>query len=362
MQWERAVSLDVRSTAIAIASVQASDGSIPHWPGHHADPWNHVEAVMALDVAGLHDEAKRGYRWLASTQRSDGAWASAYMGDLITDPTLDANFCAYIATGMWHHYLVTGNTDLVDEMWPVIDRAIDFVLGLQTSDGHILWARDERYRPWPRPLLTSSACIYLSLRCAIALSEVVAEERPDWELGLECLHEAVVDKEDAFQDKDRFSMDWYYPVLTGAITGAAAVQRIESRWDEFVIEGKGCRCVSDRPWVTTGETAELALALDAAGLDDEAATMLDWVGHLRDDDGAYWIGATQPDGTVWPRHKPTWGSGSVVLAADAVHRLTPAGDLFRGETFSTAYSSFSSTRRLPAAAISSNDPEANASR
>ncbi|MEA2447703.1 MAG: hypothetical protein QOK47_1340, partial [Actinomycetota bacterium] len=101
--------LDIHRTATAIAALQTEEGAIPHWPGHHADPWNHVEAVMALSVAGLNSEARLGYRWLSSIQRSDGAWAAAYMGDVITDPTLDANFCAYIATGVWHHYLASGD-------------------------------------------------------------------------------------------------------------------------------------------------------------------------------------------------------------------------------------------------------------
>ena len=327
------MSLDIDATAAAIASVQTDDGAILHWPGHHADPWNHVEAAMALDVAGWHKEARAAYRWLASMQRSDGAWAAAYMGNEVTDPTLDANFCAYIATGVWHHVLATGDDAFLDEMWPTTAAAIDFVLGLQTAQGHILWARDERYSAWPGALLTSSSSCYLSLACAIAISEEVGEDRPDWELSLTCLREAITDHEESFEPKPTFSMDWYYPVLVGAITGDAARDRLIDRWDEFVIEERGCRCVSDRPWVTTGETAELIMALDVAGLHEEAHVTFEWLDHLRDDDGAYWMGATWPDGTVWPRHKPTWGSGSVVLAADCLARSSATSGLFRGETF-----------------------------
>jgi len=327
------VLLDLAATAEAIAGIQAEDGSIPHWPGHHADPWNHTEALMGLDIVGMHVEARRGYRWLAAVQRPDGAWASGYMGEVITDPTMDANFCAYPATGIWHHYLITGDDAFVDEMWPMVERAIEFVLGLQTTSGHILWARDERYQPWTGPLLTSCSSIYLSLRCAIALSETVGLDKPEWELALTCLRDAIVDEPDAFDDKQLFSMDWYYPVLTGVIEGDQARDRIFERWDTFVIDGHGCRCVSNRPWVTTGETAELILALDACGLHEESHLMFDWLHHLRAEDGAYWMGATYPDQTIWPRQKPTWGSGSVVLAADALGRSTPASGLFRGETF-----------------------------
>ena len=60
-------------------------------------------------------------------------------------------------------------------------------------------------------------------------------------------------------------MEWYYPVLGGALRGAAARSRIDERWDDFVVPGLGIRCVDDRPWVTGAETCELVMALDAIG-------------------------------------------------------------------------------------------------
>ncbi len=321
-----------RETGAAIASVQRPDGSIPWYADGHADPWNHVEAAMGLDVAGLHREAERAYRWLSETQRPDGAWAISYRDGQILDHTLDANFCAYIAAGLWHHLTITGDDSLADAIWPVVERAIDFTLGLQRTDGAIQWARDEHYREWPGALLTSSSCIHLSLRCAVALAETVGEERPDWELSLASLGERVATCS-GFEPKDRFSMDWYYPVLGGALAGEGAHRRIDSRWDEFVIEGRGCRCVNDQPWVTTGETAELILVLDLLDRREAALSMFEGLQHLRDDDGHYWTGATHPHNIVWPREKPTWGSGSVLLAADALFDLTPASGFFRGECF-----------------------------
>ena len=57
-------------------------------------------------------------------------------------------------------------------------------------------------------------------------------------------------------------MDWYYPILGGALRGAQASARIAERWDEFVVDGLGIRCVDDRPWVTGAETCELVMALE----------------------------------------------------------------------------------------------------
>ena len=58
-------SADVLATGHAIAAVQRHDGQIPWFEGGHCDPWNHVEAAMALTVCGLVDEAVDAYRWLA---------------------------------------------------------------------------------------------------------------------------------------------------------------------------------------------------------------------------------------------------------------------------------------------------------
>ena len=59
---------DVRATVEAIARIQLPDGNIPWNPGDHTDPWNLVEAAMALDVGGRHLEAARAYDWLRGAQ------------------------------------------------------------------------------------------------------------------------------------------------------------------------------------------------------------------------------------------------------------------------------------------------------
>jgi len=50
--------------------------------GGHADPWNHVEAAMALLVGGRRADAERAFEWLVAKQRDDGSWHNYYVGDL----------------------------------------------------------------------------------------------------------------------------------------------------------------------------------------------------------------------------------------------------------------------------------------
>ena len=138
-------------------------------------------------------------------------------------------------------------------------------------------------------LLTGSSSIYSSLRCAIAAAEQLGRERPDWELSLGSLAIAIAHRPERFLDKDRWAMDWYYPILGGVLHGGAAEARIAAKWDTFVAPERGVRCVSDRPWVTAAETCELVMALDAIGLQDRAHLLFGWVQFLRHDDGSYWM-------------------------------------------------------------------------
>ena len=134
---------EVLATAESIASVQRPDGMIPWFEGGHCDPWNHVESAMALSVAGLYEEAARGYLWLAKTQLPEGGWFNYYLADSgVKDPRLDTNVCAYVATGAWHHYVSTEDLGFLEELWPIVDRALAFVLRWQLADGTVRWSVD----------------------------------------------------------------------------------------------------------------------------------------------------------------------------------------------------------------------------
>src|SRR5690606_22100611 len=45
------------ATVRGILALQREDGAIPWFRGHHLDPWDHVEAAMALDASGEHEAA-----------------------------------------------------------------------------------------------------------------------------------------------------------------------------------------------------------------------------------------------------------------------------------------------------------------
>ncbi|RBM18967.1 prenyltransferase [Streptomyces sp. PT12] len=324
---------ETAATAAGIAAAQRPDGAIPWFAGHHLDPWDHVEAAMALDTAGEHERAAAAYDWLAHHQNADGSWHAAYAeGDAArpTDLAAESNFCAYPAVGVLHHYLATGDEAFRRRMWPVVRAATEFVLALQRDGGQLGWRRDPDGTAVPDALLTGSASGYHALRCALALAELAGDPQPDWELAAGRLAHAVRRHPERFLDKSRYSMDWYYPVLSGAVTGPEASARLAARWDEFVVPGLGARCVSSDPWVTGGESAELALALWVAGAPERAAEMLRWMRHLRAPDGLYWTGYVYADDAIWPAERTTWTAGAVLLAVAALTGHGPTRTVFGG--------------------------------
>ncbi len=320
---------DVAQTAATIAEWQLPNGMIEWVPGGHADPWNHVEAVMALATCGLIEEAELGYQWLYDLQRPDGSWHNYYLGDGIEDAKLDANCVAYIAAGVWHHWLVTQDRGFVETYWPVVDRATEFVLDLQTKRGEVIWARHQDGRPWSYALLTGSSSISHSLRCAAWLAGLLGHERPHWIEGRDRLVNVIATEPDAFEPKERWAMDWYYPVLTGAVTGDAAAAMLQDKWDAFIMPDKGVRCVSDRPWVTAAETCECVIAHLAVGERQKANDLFRWADALRDDNGRYYTGLVFPELVYYPdMERSTYTAAAVVLAADALYGKNPTSDLF----------------------------------
>ena len=63
----------------------------------------------------------------ARTQRPDGSWHTYYRAKAqVEEPRLDTNVCAYVATGVWHYFLVTRDSGFLEDLWPSVERAIDF--------------------------------------------------------------------------------------------------------------------------------------------------------------------------------------------------------------------------------------------
>ena len=61
---------------------------------------------MALLVGGEVEAADAAYDWCLRHQRADGSWPMKVVGDQVEDASGDTNMTAYLAVGVWHHWLV----------------------------------------------------------------------------------------------------------------------------------------------------------------------------------------------------------------------------------------------------------------
>jgi hypothetical protein len=330
---------ELQATTAYILGIQMSDGAIPWYSGGKLDPWDHTEAAMALSIAGQHSAAERAYHWLAQQQLDDGSWYANYFpGAALHQHSTahrelrETNFVAYVATGVWHHFLITRDQRFLAAMFPCVRRAVEFVLRYQSEFGEIAWAVDVDGNGQNDALVTACSSILRSLDCACHIARILGKPWKEWKAAADRLAEALLTKPERFdrtwESKARFSMDWYYPVLAGLYTENEARQRLAARWHQFVEPAIGCRCVSDEPWVTMAETSELVIALVASGEREKARQLYEALHQWRDSDGGYWTGYVFRDETIWPAEKTTWTAGAVLLAADALFSLTPAHGLF----------------------------------
>jgi hypothetical protein len=143
--------IDVAAIAERIARTQLASGAIPWSHGDKTDPWDHVESAMGLAVGGRMASARRAFDWLREAQLPDGSWYAGYKNGAPSDRTRETNMSAYLGVGLWHHYLITGDLELLEKMWPTLKRAIDFALSLQTDEGEIYWAisPEGKVDQWP---------------------------------------------------------------------------------------------------------------------------------------------------------------------------------------------------------------------
>ena len=322
----------LRPSAGHILRTQTADGAIPWFTGGgKLDVWNHLEAAMGLAAIGEHRAAAAACTWLLGAQLDNGGWFAEYRHQTPATDRIEPHHVAYIAVAV-EYLMRTGYNDRhwLEHMFAATDRALALVIDHQEPSGTFPWAL-EGGRALDDALFTACCSIYKSLECGLALAERVNQPRPVWRNSREQLGRALHNPDGLFdrhwKSKERFAMNWFYPVLSGALDQQESSARLDARWDELIVPDLGCRCVVEEPWVAVAESCELALALIAADRRPEALALYQQLFQFRDSDGIFWTGYVYPDQCWWPEEQPTWTSGVALMTADALFGLTPAAGL-----------------------------------
>ena len=325
-----------------IKSIQYKSGAIPSNKDGTHDPWDHIESIMGLNIYKDIEASKSAFNWLTHHQNSDGSWYAKYYKTDAIEKNKPTHFSPYIAVAALHFFRIFKDINFLQSIWSSIELAVNFSVELQQDNGTIPWSINNNSQIENDYLLTGCSSILKSIECGIALSKILNETEniEKWKKAHLLLSNAIQDpdgKFDLIKDRKRFSMDWYYPILSGCLKQDEKSHYINKIFKDFYLDGIGIKCVIEEPWVTVAETSEFILALMCAGYDDEAKRLLFDVLNISDEEGIPFMGWQYEQNIFWPEEKPSWTAAALMLSADCVFDYSDASDLFKSDQRSVFY-------------------------
>ena len=117
--------------------------------------WAHDAAItaIALDASGHYAEAEQYWRWMALVQGNDGTWKTIYSmwdGSYLSFVEPEYDSVGAFIYGIYRHHLYMGDVAFLNDLWPNVQRAADWILqslspvnGLGAADFSI-WEEPER--------------------------------------------------------------------------------------------------------------------------------------------------------------------------------------------------------------------------
>ena len=325
-----------------IKSIQYKSGAIPSNEDGTHDPWDHIESIMGLNIYKDIEASKSAFNWLTHHQNSDGSWYAKYYKTDAIEKNKPTHFSPYIAVAALHFFRIFNDINFLQSIWSSIELAVNFSVELQQDNGTIPWSINNNNQIENDYLLTGCSSILKSIECGIALSKILnqTENIEKWKKAHLLLSNAIQDpdgKFDLIKDRKRFSMDWYYPILSGCLKQQEKLHYINKIFKDFYLDGIGIKCVIEEPWVTVAETSEFILALMCAGYDDEAKRLLFDVINISNEEGIPFMGWQYEQNIFWPEEKPSWTAAALMLSADCVLDYSDASDLFISDQRSVFY-------------------------
>jgi hypothetical protein len=288
---------------------------------------------MGLNFLNDKESSDLAFKWLTNNQNKDGSWYAKYSNNDPSELNKPTHFGPYISVAALHYYKIFSDKDKLLELWETIDSAIDFSLNLQGSNGTIPWSVDKNNQIENDFLLTGASSILKSLECAIAISKILdLDSNKKWTKAYELLAYAIKNPKGLFDktiDRSRFSMDWYYPIISGVLSDSEKDKYIKKIYKDFYIEGIGVKCVVEEPWVTVAETSEFIVSLVISNEIEEAKKLLIEVMNISDLNDIPYMGWQYEENIFWPEEKPSWTAAALILAADSIYDFSSGSDILK---------------------------------
>ena len=316
-----------------IKNIQLESGAIPSDDYGCHDPWDHIESIMGLNFSKEYEASKLAFLWLIKNQNPDGSWFAKYKNEIPIEKNKPTHFGPYISVAALHFYKIFQDKDFLEKLWSSIKLAINFSLNLQMSNGTIPWSVDESGEIENDFLITGSSSILKSIDCGLAISKILQKNKDvkNWKESYDLLSEAIKNpsgKFDLVKNRKRFSMDSYYPILSGCLNENEIKSYIDKIFSNFYVDKIGIKCVIEEPWVTVAETSEFIISLMISGDLDKSKELLIDVLSICDENKIPFMGWQYEENIFWPNEKPSWTAAALIIAADSVMNFSNASDLF----------------------------------
>jgi len=326
--FEKTLFLEI---AKSIKKIQLKSGAIPSNKDNSHDPWDHIESIMGLNFLQDKESADLAFDWLKNNQNADGSWYSKYLDEKPIELNKPTHYSPYISVAALHHYKIFSDKKKLSELWKTISLALDFSINLQNPNGTIPWSVDKNNKIEEDFLITGSSSILKSIECAIKISRILEEgDNNSWIRAYKSLAMAIKNPKGLFDvtiDRSRFSMDWYYPIISGALSSEEKDFYIKKILKDFYVDGLGIKCVTEEPWVTVAETSEFIITLVISNRLEEARKIFSEAMNITDENDVPYMGWQYEQNIFWPEEKPSWTSAALILAADSIYNFSSGSDI-----------------------------------
>ena len=292
-----------------------------------------MESILGLNFSKELNSSKLAFKWLIDNQNSDGSWFSKYEDEKPIEKNKPTHFGPYISVAALHFYKIFADKKYLKKLWPTIESAVNFSINYQITNGTIPWSIDSDGLVEEDYLLTGSSSILKSIECAIAIAKILDNKSNinKWTQSYHLLADAIRNPESKFdllKDRKSFSMDWYYPIISGCLCESEKLFYIEKIFKDFYVKDIGVKCVVHEPWITVAETSEFIISLVIAERGKDAQKLVIDVLNISDETGIPYMGWQYKENIFWPDEKPSWTSSALIVAADTLFNLSDAADLF----------------------------------
>ena len=313
--------VDFKNNISWIKDNQMSNGSIVWDDKGKCDPWDHLECLISLAIYEEHEPFHAGIEWFLQNLNDQFLIPPLFQNQQIVHDHFEFHHAPYLAVALLQYYYSTNNKKFLLDNLEVLRGITNKTLEARDKYGYFYWATDKRGLS-DNSLITATSSIFLSLKCtssiykilgirSLKLENEIAEIKKIFDLNSVRFNRDKI-------DRSRFSMDCYYPYLSGLLKDGNLVKSLQN----FYVDGIGIKCVIEEPWVTFAESSEAIIALVRSDEKKFAEQIFNDIMKFRGDDEIFSTGYQFSENIYWPDERSTWTNAAVIIAADALYNIT----------------------------------------